>query len=57
MNEPGFDQSLWQQVNRPGEATVNTPEEDCDRILLPPLSYTEVVCELKPEKLKHYRSV
>ena len=32
-------------------------QEDCDRILLPPLSYTEVVCELKPEKLKHYRSV
>ena len=25
MNEPGFDESLWQQVNQPGEATVNTP--------------------------------
>ena len=25
VNEPGFDQSLWQQVNQPGEATVNTP--------------------------------
>ena len=32
-------------------------QQDCDRILLPPLSYTEVVCELKPEKLKHDRSV
>ena len=32
-------------------------QEDCDRILVPPLSYTEVVCELKSEKLKHDRSV